>query len=322
MIIESGIDIVQTLCGSVSNDNPRGLWIVAMDANLRLLYVEPVARDITGDPHDHVDDIAAFLDGGSEIAYFALGWTSEAEIDRESGWLADIDRRLHDEPALARARLLGIIVFDGAALYSSLPGCAFSIERGFQDLPRAMAIAGPHGLDCSCPPCAAERREFDAGFDDAYGDGPFGDGPYANGTFGDGPYGDYPGYGAYPTYGDAPVGYGGSPGSGSTGSGGATGYRPSRRRRRRGRPRLYDPDYEPPMALDGPQFDEMSNRWYPPPARAGKRWTRDEEETIVLSHEQGLSCFDISLLVSRQPGAVASRLNKLGLSSSTVTRVT
>ena len=42
----------------------------------------------------------------------------------------------------------------------------------------------------------------------------------------------------------------------------------------------------------------------------------------MLSHEQGLSCFDISLLVSRQPGAVASRLNKLGLSSSKVTRVT
>jgi hypothetical protein len=297
MIIESGIDILQTLCGSVSNDNPHGLWIVAMDENLRLRYVEPVVREMTGGVDDYIDDVAMYLGASPEIAYFVLGWTTEVEIDRESGWLADLDRRLHDDSTLGLARLLGIIVFDRSTLYSSLPGCDFSIERGFQDLPRAMAIAGPHGLDCSCPPCAAERREFDAGYD------------YE-------PYNDYPPYGDYPIYGDAPVGYGGA-----TGASGSTGYRPSRRRRRRGRPRLYDPDYEPPMALDGLQFDEFSNRWYPPPARAGKRWTRDEEETIVKSHEQGLSCFDISLLVLRQPGAVASRLNKLGLTSSTVVPV-
>jgi hypothetical protein len=305
MIIESGIDVLQALCGSVSSDNPDGVWIVAMDENLRLLYVDPVVRQVVGDVEQHVDDIAQYLEAARDIAYYALGWTSPVEVDNESTWLADVDRRLHDDPGLAVARLLGIIVFDRSSLYASLPRCDFSIERGFQDLPRAMALAGPHGLDCSCPPCAAERREFDAAYDyEPYDYEPYDYRPS-----------DYEAYDDYPTYGDHPAGYGG-PG----GPGGSTGYRPSRRRRRRGRPRLYDPDYEQPTSLDIPRFDEFSNSWYPPPARAGKRWTRDEEQTIVLSHEQGLSCFDISLLVLRQPGAVASRLNKLGLSSATVVR--
>ncbi|GAB3606532.1 hypothetical protein GCM10027413_19410 [Conyzicola nivalis] len=324
MIIESGIDVLQALCGSVSSDNPDGLWIVAMDENLRLLYVEPVVRQLSGPVEQHLDDIAEYLGSARDIAYFALGWTSAVEVDSESTWLADVDRRLHEDPGVAVSRLLGIIVFDRSSLYSSLPHCEFSIERGFQDLPRAMMVAGPHGLDCSCPPCAAERRAFDQSTDDSYGDGLYGDDPYGEDPYGGGAYGE----GAY---GDGAYGGGAYDSGGSYGDDGYTPYAderfadgpyvptPGRRRsRRRRRPRLYDPDYEPPMALDGLQFDRFTNRWHPPPARAGKRWTRDEEQTIALSHEQGLSCFDISLLVQRQPKAVAKRLNKLGLSSSTM----
>ncbi|WP_411700870.1 hypothetical protein [Conyzicola sp.] len=295
MIIESGIDVLQVLCGSVSNDNPRGLWIIATDADLRLLYVEPVALLTAGGVEDHVDDVAGFLEGARDVAYYVLAWTSETEVDPQADWLLDLDRRLREDPDLAVARLLGIIVFDGSRLYSSLPRCDFSIERGFQDLPRAMALAGPHGLDCSCPPCAAERRAFDDSMDDYRFSGDSYDDEYYDGSYGDEPYVPSPAY-----------------------SGSARGR--SRRGRSRRRPRLYDPDYEPPMALDGAQFDQDSNRWYPPPDRAGKRWTHDEEQTIAVSHEQGLSCFDISLLVQRQPGAIARRLNKLGLSSSTLSK--
>jgi hypothetical protein len=73
-----------------------------------------------------------------------------------------------------------------------------------------------------------------------------------------------------------------------------------------------------PPTVDDLYFDPISKRWYPEPARAYKRWTVDEQATVVRSHNEGLSCFDISMLVQRQPGAVASRLNRLGLSSKTV----
>jgi hypothetical protein len=261
MIIESGIDVLQVLCGSVSSENPEGLWIVAMDENLRLLYVDQVVRQLTSGVERHIDDLARYLECARDICYFALAWTSPVEIDAESSWLADTERRLHDDPGLGVSRLLGIIVFDRSALYASLPRCDFSIERGFADLPRAMALAGPHGLDCSCPPCAADRRAFEEGMDDKYGADSCGADLYGADS--------------------------------------------------------YNPDYERPIALVAPRFDPFAKRWYPPPPRAGKRWTRDEERAIALSHEQGLSCFDISILVRRQPGAVARRLNRLGLSSAT-----
>jgi len=67
-----------------------------------------------------------------------------------------------------------------------------------------------------------------------------------------------------------------------------------------------------------PTYDPVWKRWFPDPPRAYKRWTVDEQSTVVRCHEEGLSCFDISLLVQRQPSAIASRLNKLGHSSKTV----
>lgn len=73
-----------------------------------------------------------------------------------------------------------------------------------------------------------------------------------------------------------------------------------------------------PGTAGNPRFDPMWKRWYPQPARAFKRWTESEESTLVASHLEGMSCFDISLVLLRQPGAIASRLNKLGLSSRTV----
>jgi hypothetical protein len=275
MIIESGIDICQVLVGSVSNDDPHGLWIVAMDDALRLLYVDPVVPRMTGAVVDHLDAVDAFLDSAGEVAYFALAWTGDRPADREPAWLDDLDRRLREAPELARSRLLGLIVFDGDGVHSTLPGCAFSLETGYRDLPRAMPINGPHGLECACPLCAAERRIFDEAYE-RYG------GAEAE-SYG-GQYGE--------RYGEQ---YGGD-------------YSAQR-----------DGQYgQSPMVFDRPVFDELSRRWYPRPARSGKRWTREEEAIVLQSHEDGLSCFDISLLVKRQPGAIARRLNKLGESSSTI----
>jgi hypothetical protein len=70
---------------------------------------------------------------------------------------------------------------------------------------------------------------------------------------------------------------------------------------------------------DLPRFDPVSRRWVPDPARAYRRWTRDEEVSLARSHLEGLSTFDISWLLQRQPGAIRSRLQRLGFSTRRVT---
>ena len=266
MIIESGIDVVQVLCGSVGDGTPVGLWIVAADEDLRLLSVEPVPLRGVGGDYPGVrasDSLIARLDAVEEmlldsprIAYFALAWSSDTDLERDSTWLRDLDSDMRERPELSAARLLGLVVFDPTTVFASLPRCDFSLDRDFHDLPRAVAVAGPHGRACPCPACSADRRSYD----------------------------DYEGQG-----------YGGR------------GYEE----------RGYDDSLYDDTLYDDPSYDAFSNRWYPEPDRAHKRWTNDEEHTITQSHFAGLSCFDISMLVRRQPGAVASRLNKLGISSRT-----
>jgi hypothetical protein len=299
MIIESGIDVIQVLCGSVSNDDPRGLWVVAMDESLRLLFVEPVVAQLVGGVEQYIDDIDAFLADQNEVQYFALAWSTDVERERESGWLRDLDAQLRELLTLGGRRFLGQVVFDPHTMFASVPSCDFSLEPDLADLPRAMAIAGPHGLDCRCPPCSADRREYEAGYDyeDEYG---------ASDRW----YGDAPSDYAWP-----PVYDGGHRGRPLTRSG----RRP--RLTAHGSTDAFDPtamfDDEAGRYLE-PQYDPVWKRWYPDPERAYKRWTFDEEVAIARSHFAGLSCFDISLLVKRQPKAIASRLNKLGISSSTL----
>lgn len=294
MIIESGIDVVQVLCGSVSNDNPQGLWIIAMDQNLRLLYIEPIVPPLGGGLDaaldQHVEAVETFLYDQRDVEYFALAWSTAVVREHESGWLKRLDDKVKEALSLGARRLLGQIVFDPHTMFASIPSCDFSLEPQLSDLPRAMAIAGPHGLDCGCPPCRADRREFDESFEDsgAYGDEYLysddlyaGRGPRDEGPFEGGPH--------------------------------------LARGRVRHRPaRGVGPHDGLPLDLspsDEPQFDPIWKRWYPEPERAYRRWTFDEEVTIAQSHFAGLSCFDISILVQRQPSAVASRLNKLGISS-------
>jgi len=297
MIIESGIDVVQVLRGSLGFDDPRGLWIIAMDEGLRLLYVEPVVTELDGAVDDYVDDIDAFLDGERSIEYFALAWSTDQQREREPGWLRALDDRLRERLALRGRRLLGQLVFDPLTMFASVPSCDFSLEPDLADLPRAMSILGPHGLDCGCPPCRADRRAYDESYDDDYG--------YDETELGT----------AEPGYDDAP------PWSPPPSQRYPRVRLPTRvgERSRRSRALERVGGYgEEPDPYDEPQYDPVWKRWYPDPPRAYKRWTFDEEVAIARSHFAGLSCFDISLLVERQPTAIASRLNKLGISSSTV----
>jgi hypothetical protein len=248
-----------------------------------------------------------------------VAWSTDVEREREPGWLRRLDERLRELLALGSRRLLGQVVFDPQSMFASVPRCDFSLEPDLAGLPRAMAIAGPHGLDCPCPPCVADRRAFDDSYsDDSYGyygsDDSYGGAElYPYGAYGDEPVADGP-------HGDVPF-------SGVTLTGSPPQYGGRRRRTRRypwQRSRqvkaleLVGRGGEDPAPYDEPTFDPVWKRWYPDPERAYKRWTFDEEVEVVRSHFAGLSCFDISILVRRQPSAIASRLRKLRIPSSTI----
>ena len=271
MIIESGRDVLQVLWGARNDADPPALWLVALDRDLRLITVEPIVDVMIDGPEGYVDQIEeALYDARRPVSYFALGWSTHRVFD-DARWLHELDDRLRATSELAAATLLGQIVFERSSVYVSVPECDFSLYPEFRWLPRALAIPGPHGMECRCAVCGPEN-DFELRGDDRGGH-------------------DY----------DLPGG------------------------RSRGHSRRYLPgfasafaDEDDPSAVDDLSFDPISKRWYPEPARAYKRWTVDEQETVVRSHGEGLSCFDISMLVQRQPGAVATRLNKLGLSSKTV----
>jgi hypothetical protein len=269
MIIESGRDVLQVLWGAQNDADPPALWLVALDRDLRLITVEPIVDAMIDGPEGYVGEIEeALYDAHRPVAYFALGWSTNRVFD-DARWLHELDDRLRATSELASATLLGQIVFERSSAYISVPECEFTLYPEFRWLPRALAIPGPHGMECRCAVCGPEND-----FDDD------GRGGY-----------DY----------DLPVGS----------------SRRHSRRYLRGFASAFADEDDPP-AIDDLYFDPVSKRWYPEPARAYKRWTVDEQDTVVRSHSEGLSCFDISMLVQRQPGAVATRLNKLGLSSKTV----
>jgi len=309
MIIESGHDLRLALSSAVRSTEIQGICVLSMDDDLRLISIAELMPH-THDPHgldpyglvveglvlDRLDEIADLIaEEAPDTRYFALAWSTERAMGEDVGWLRAVDDRIAEEPQLSHVRLLGQIVFASDGMSVTVPQCDFSLYPELRDLPRAVSIPGPHGDDCPCAVCARERRMLG----DHYGwDEPE-------------PYRD-----AYPEpYRDA---Y-------------SEPYRDwarqySRATERQGpdfharRPSLYAaPNARGDAAIDSePHFDPFWNRWYPDPERAYKKWTPDEEAALAAAHAEGMSCFDISILLRRQPGAIASRLNRLGISSRTL----
>jgi hypothetical protein len=135
MIIESGADLHTILAGS--GVRRAELWIVALDHNLRLQEVGPIAT-ITEPITNHIDDIATAIDGEyHSVAYYALAWSTTEEKPLGIEWLAEIDELLRADPELRGARLLGQIVSDPVHMFTSVPLCDFSLYSDMADLPRA-----------------------------------------------------------------------------------------------------------------------------------------------------------------------------------------
>ena len=313
MIIESGHDLRQVLGSPERLIELTRICIVLMDEHLRLL--DTIELDPDSDEPDILDSLEVIAGTISmdapEARYVALVWATRRAMGENVDWLRELDDRIRAEPMLRQVRLIGQVVYAADGISATLPLCDFTLYPELRDLPRTVSVPGPHGEQCPCPVCAEERRilwgdEGDGFHDDRalYDDHAYDDRSYGDRSYGDRGSSDYP---------EADLrdfqrghGFAGFPERRS----------PTFRARR---PALYTP----PRAADAlpvdtaPRFDPFWKRWYPDPERAYKRWTQEEDDTLTSAHATGMSCFDISILLRRQPGAVASRLNRLGLSSRT-----
>jgi hypothetical protein len=279
MIIESGDDVFQALCGSGGSPLPGGLWVVAMDENLRLRSADRVVKDFDGTVEHYLGDIAEALDDPwHPCRYVVLVWSASEDVDRDDPWLREVQERLLAHPDFPPLELLGLLVFHPAGISATLPQCEFSLYGELAHLPRAHMIHGPHGPACACPVCGAERRaeeEYERSLADD--DSPL---DYLEDYDIEGRVLEGRGIEGH-VFEDRVL-----EGRGAVGA-------------------------SVPSTPDDLYFDPWSKRWYPEPARAYRRWTVDEETTLVRLHDEGLTAFDLSLLLQRQPGAIRARLYKL-----------
>ncbi|WP_142206650.1 hypothetical protein [Subtercola boreus] len=162
MIIEAGYDIHQLFSGVFreGTETRKGLWIMAMDEDLRLCFLRPVTDRMSGRLVDHVEKISEALhDDVQEVAYFALA-SATATVQPEEGRLSEIGRDLMACPQLEDYELLGHVIYDPEGYISSIPLYSFQDYLGYGHLPRALAVEGPHDFvwACTCLACTQYRR--------------------------------------------------------------------------------------------------------------------------------------------------------------------
>ena len=292
MIIESGHDLRLVLGSAERQIELKHICIVPLDAELRLLTViELVPVSDESEMPDCVPAIAEVVrDETPEARYLVIAWATDRAMGANVDWLRDLDERIRGDGLLGPVHLLGQFVFAADGTSITVPECDFTLYPELRDLPRSVSIPGPHGDQCSCPVCERERRYFD----EQYSEWMYSEWMHSDSTSDDYRAPDDDEY--------------------------------SRARERRSpnfharRPALYAvPQAAPDAEInETPRYDPFWNRWFPAPERAYKKWTSDEEVALQRAHADGMSCFDISILLRRQPGAIASRLNRLGLSARTV----
>ena len=177
MIIEAGYDILELFSPKVFKRRARyrrGMWVLALDENLRNLYMAKV-----GGKHQDVENrlhaVAKALDrrGLSPITYWAA-----AVVDTDySGDLEEefhhIDSMLSEAALLADHHYLGCYFSNGKELYGSVPRYSFRDYIGLEHLPRAAACPGPHEIGCTCLACTQfeERLERNRQRHDASSEG-------------------------------------------------------------------------------------------------------------------------------------------------------
>ncbi|WP_022885510.1 hypothetical protein [Glaciibacter superstes] len=162
MIIEAGYDLMELLHPEVFKDEAsrRGLWVLAMDEDLRLSFIRKVRDDVPSSLDAVIPDLVTSLDCEPlQVRYFVL---AHMVPHTEHGIADEVqaqDELINDSPALVEYEFLGRFVFDGEYVYSSAPRYRFRDYIGYEHLPRTATFPGPHEfITCSCMAC----RQYEA----------------------------------------------------------------------------------------------------------------------------------------------------------------
>ena len=160
MIIEAGYDILQLLSSKLFKKTgtlKAGIWVAAMDEDLRYLFRARVKGDPEIPLDDRPRDIARALTRKrypKHAAYYVLAIVEPGAPDRGECGHEDLKPATQQGTELAGHELLGVIVTNGGVgWWSTLPLHQFR-DYGLDHLPRAAVYPGPHTYECECGACS------------------------------------------------------------------------------------------------------------------------------------------------------------------------
>lgn len=164
MIIEAGYDILELFAPKLFikrvSKTKRGTWVLAMDEDLRNLHVTEVGGDASEPIENRLAHIVTALNERSfrPVAYYAL---AQLDTDLRGDYKGTFDHLLETlelAPELIDYELLCTYLSNGKGFYSSGLRYSFRDYVGYEHLPRAASIPGPHDFHCSCLACTQHEE--------------------------------------------------------------------------------------------------------------------------------------------------------------------
>ena len=164
MIIEAGYDLFELFAPKLfakhGTQRQQGIWVLAMDENLRNLHLTKVSGGASNAIEDRIPQIVKALNKHSlrRVAYYALAHLDTALHDDYSAEFDHLNETLRLAPELIEHECLGTYLSNGKDLYSSGPRYSFRDYVGYEHLPRTATILGPHEYPCSCLACTQHEE--------------------------------------------------------------------------------------------------------------------------------------------------------------------
>jgi hypothetical protein len=163
MIIEAGYDLFELFSPRLfvrrTPKRRQGTWVLAMDENLRNLYVKKVGGEESDPIADRIPDVLKALgqDSLGRVVYYAVarldtGLGSEFDVEFEQ--FVDTMRQA---PELMDFEPLGWFLSNGKSARCTGPRYSFSDYVGYEHLPRVAFLPGPHDHPCNCLACAQDE---------------------------------------------------------------------------------------------------------------------------------------------------------------------
>jgi len=161
------------------------MWVIALDKNLRQLYMKKIGGAASGPIEECIPRIAKALrwDKLGCVTYYAFARLDTDLPEEYSGAFERQEEVLRLAPELIAHELLGTYLSNGKDLYRSGPRYSFRDYLGMEHLPRTAILPGPHEYPCECLACTQHEemlranRERQRPIDASTGEGLYGDAP-------------------------------------------------------------------------------------------------------------------------------------------------